>query len=135
MYIWKIADTDICPRCNLEVDNIEHYLVACTQNLVFWNSLFTWWKSTVETFFPIDTYDIILGLPNPNKDAIIKILNYTLLHGIYYIHQCNRTNKIPELYQFLVDIKNTLKLKRIQMISDNKEDKFVKDWNILHEAL
>ena len=74
----------------MDVDGIEHHLIACPDILPFWNSSFKWWRNVMLMNFPIDTYDILFGIPNPNKDNTIMQLNVILLHALYYVYQRRR---------------------------------------------
>jgi hypothetical protein len=131
LHKWKIADSDICERCHSDTDGIEHHLIACPQIIPFWNTLFKWWKATMSMMVPVDTYNIIFGLPNPNKDPIINQLNYTLLHATYFVYNCNRKEIVPALYNFLLELKSNLICKQISMTIEGKEEKFEKCWGEL----
>jgi hypothetical protein len=134
LFLWKITETDKCKRCLIDTDGFEHHLVACPKIKPFWDALFTWWKSVMQMFFPINTYDILFGLPNPNKDKTIDHLNFTTLHAMYYIYTCNRKEMNPELYNFLLELKNTLHGIKICMTNDNKETKFDTQWGELLDS-
>jgi hypothetical protein len=125
---WKITNDNLCDVCEKEIDGIEHHLVACTELLKFWDSLFNWWKSVAKMSFPIDTYDIILGIPNPNNDLIITHMNYIILHAMYFIYRRKLKKNTPELYEFLVDIKKTLEIQEINMENKGQQKKFEKIW-------
>jgi hypothetical protein len=128
LYKWKITDTDKCNRCLTNIDGIEHHLVACPKLKPFWDSTFIWWKSVMHMLFPIDTYNILFGLPNPNNDKIIDQLNFTTLHGMYYIYTCNRKETTPDLYNFLLELKNTLYGIKISMTNESREEQFNTRW-------
>jgi hypothetical protein len=125
---WKIEDNDICKVCKVDRDFIEHHLVACPSNLQFWNSFFAWWKSNMSMSFPVDTYDILFGLVNPNSDIVILQLNFMMLHRTYYIYKSKQQGKIPELYDFLVEMKNVLDIKQANMTAKGVESKYNKTW-------
>jgi hypothetical protein len=132
---WKITNSNICDDCEGEIDGIEHHLVACPLLLKFWDSLFKWWKAVAKIFFPIDTYDIILGIPNPNNDQMITHMNYLILHAMYFIYR-RKLNKNPtELYEFLVHIKRTFELQKINMENKGQQNSFDKIWAPLLEYL
>ena len=73
---WKIAPNTICNECNLNWDMIEHHRVACPATLKLWNQY---------SNFPIDTYDIIVGIINRNDDPIINHRNVLIVQAKYYI--------------------------------------------------
>jgi hypothetical protein len=84
--IWKIKETNICDYCT-ELDTIEHHLVECKICMDFWKSIFNWWSFNIETWFQIETYDIIFGIPNERYETIINQLNYVILIAKYYIYK------------------------------------------------
>ena len=59
-----------------------------------------------ETLIPVDTYDILFGIPNPNNDDIIHQLNLTILQASYYIYKCNMGKIVPEMFNFLLELKS-----------------------------
>ena len=103
---------DICDICNIEKDIIEHHLVACTTTLEFWTTIFNWFQSVTDTSFPVDTYDIILGLPNENEDLLLTQLNYVILTAKYYIYKTKKKGKSLDLYLFLIDCKSSIEQKK-----------------------
>jgi hypothetical protein len=133
LHIWKIEKDSICNICKTDVDCIEHHLVACPKTLQFWDTCFRWFKAMVKVSFPIDTYDIIFGIANPNNDMIITNLNYIILYGKYYIYLTKQKGKELELYNFLILCKNALQQKQLSMIIMEKENKFKKTWEELLE--
>ena len=135
LYTWKIKDNNICDRCNLDIDRIEHHLVMCPIIFEFWDSFFKWWKNTIKVMFPIDTYDILFGLSNPNEDIIINQINFATLHAMFYIYNCNQKQERPELYYFLMELKGTMEIMKINMASECKEEKFNKAWAELYECM
>jgi hypothetical protein len=88
--IWQIENDDRCNYCKEFQDCIEHHIVACTYTRQFWNAVLSWWKVTMITSFPLDTYDILFGLKNENNNVLIKQLNYILLQGTYYVYTSKR---------------------------------------------
>jgi hypothetical protein len=132
---WKIKEDAMCELCKTDIDNIEHHLVACPTIIIFWNNFFNWWKATMSMTFPVDTYDIIFGISNLNKDDVITNLNYMLLQGTYFIYQNRQMSKTPEIYEFLVQCKKGLNIMEINMANKGQEKKFEKIWAPLSEIL
>ena len=83
--------------------------------------------------FPVDTYDVIFGIPNHNADITINQLNYMLLQGTYYVYTCRQRDIMPELYNFLLLCKKELNMLHINMIEKGQEERFSKLWAPLHE--
>jgi hypothetical protein len=134
---WKIKDNNICDTCNNEIDIIEHHLVACPETLAFWTNLFNWFKSVTETSIPVDTYDIIFGLPNPNEEPLIIQLNYVMLLAKYYIYVAKKKGKTLDLYLFLIECKRSLQQKNMIMtiVNDKQNKKFSRTWEPLLECM
>jgi hypothetical protein len=135
LHIWGIEPNDICNWCNSEKDILEHHLVACPKTLSFWDHVFNWFKTTTLVSFPIDTYDIILGIPNPNEETVIDQLNYTILQGKYYVYKCKQMDKTIDCFHFLISLKQTLELKQASLSSRNAEKEFEKIWQPLLEKM
>jgi hypothetical protein len=130
---WKIKDDNLCDMCGIEIDNIEHHLLACSKILPFWDSFFNWWKISTKMAFPVDTYNVILGIPNQNDDVTVNQLNYMLLQGTYFVYSCRQQDNTPELYNFLMICKNELNKLQIIMTDKGQEEKFTKSWKTLYE--
>jgi hypothetical protein len=133
--IWKIKQTSICEHCKDEIEDIEHMLVACPDTLIFWNAVFEWWKASFSTFIQTDTYDIIFGMLNENDDDFITQYNYILLHGCHYIYKCKKKNRRTELYEFLLECKNKLKIEEEIYATNKKTENFEKKWANLYNNL
>jgi hypothetical protein len=87
--IWKIKPTDQCDYCQ-ESDTIEHHLVECKASDNFWKRVFNWWAANIKTWFQVDTYEIIFGIPNERSEIIVNQLNYIILLGKYFIYKKRR---------------------------------------------
>ena len=85
--------------------------------------------------FPVDTYDILFGLVNPNSDVVILQLNFMMLPGTYYIYKSKQQGKIPELYDFLVEMKNVLDIKQANMTAKGVGSKYIKTLAPLAEVI
>ena len=133
--IWKIKESNICETCQNDTDTIEHHMVACEPTLRFWNTVFNWWKAAIGFMFPIDTYDILFGLPNETEDIQVKQLNFILLLGCSYVYTNKQQKKDSNLYEFLIYCKNKLEAKRETLCIQNRESKFVKHWDTLYNAI
>ena len=133
---WKIENSSKCKYCDEPDDVIEHHLVTCPQTKKFWDTVLNWWKISIGTSFPIDTYNILFGLTNENEDHIINSLNFIFLHGTYYIYCCKQAKSKIDTYLFLVDCKKRLLL--MQQLASNEEkstEAFEKIWGILLNAI
>jgi hypothetical protein len=127
MYTWKVCDTKLC-HCG-DLDTIEHYLVHCQAVDTFWKQ-FNWWaKNGTSLSIPIQTYEIIYGLPNPNNDLVILHYNYVILQEKYYISVNKKANKTLDLYEYLLKLQRSLIMKHSHVTTDSRN--FERDWQII----
>jgi hypothetical protein len=132
---WKIKNDNICDVCTIEMDGIEHHLIACPVLLDFWSNLFTWWKAVSKMAFPIDTYDILFGIPNPNNDIIIYHMNYLILHALYYIYVTKITSKTPKLFEYVLVAKRNLDMLKTNMENKGLQKKYNARWAPLADSI
>ena len=90
---------------------LEHFIYDCTNTLDLWNSIMNWWKNEFEFIIPIIKLEIIFGVPNENKDSYINQLNTIILFAKFCIYNTKKEKKRTNLYDFLLLLKNVLKLK------------------------
>jgi hypothetical protein len=133
LYKWKIQDSDKCKACG-EIDTIEHFLVQCPPTLEFWTHVFNWAENQLQIRFPIIVYENIFGIPNENQDKIIEQLNFILLMANYYVYVTEKKETNLELYEFLIQCRNSLKYEHEIIIGKNNEMKFIKRRKELMEA-
>jgi hypothetical protein len=133
--IWNITTDNICDVCCNDIDGIEHHLVACPVLLEFWDYFFRWWKSVSMMIFPVDTYDIIFGIPNPNEDLTISHMNYLILHALYYIYVTKIKKNTPKLYEYILEVKRNLNILQINMESKGQQKRFGIKWAPLADIL
>ena len=107
---WKFKENKNCNYCN-EKYTIEHYLYWCDLTHTLWKQILNWWSHATGIGMPITCNEIVLGLPNPNKDIVIKHYNYVILYAKFYINKCKQSNTEMCLYSFLLNLKNALILK------------------------
>jgi exonuclease III len=132
--IWKIKDSNQCSYCE-EIDTIEHYLVYCENTYNFWKMVFNWWANNLRVYFNINTYEIVFGVPNERLEPIVCQINYIILHAKYYIHSKKQAGKALDIYEFLVESRNNIRLKYEIMAEADKGELFMKLWGDLHESL
>jgi hypothetical protein len=73
-----------------------------------WTNIFKWWNTLeVPKFETWKPENIILGVTG-NTD-ICNALNLVILYGKFYIYTCKTSENIPDLYVFLVCLKNYVK--------------------------
>ena len=104
---WKIKTKDECVTCNQHMDTIEHFMIYCEPVKTFWNQLLNWWTNPIKVIFRQDTYGILFGIPNDEKDPIISQFNFILLMARFYIYKSKKADGKLEMYIFLMECKNT----------------------------
>jgi hypothetical protein len=124
----------MCDHCS-NTDTIEHFLVECQSVQIFWQQVFKWWAANLEVWFQVDTYEIIFGIPNEFNEPIVNQINFIILYGKYYVYRNKKKNKAMHLYEFLLDCKNQLEIKKEIMLSKGKEQGFQKEWGELYTCL
>jgi hypothetical protein len=135
LQIWKIKEDNLCEQCNHHEDTIEHFLVLCQPVREFWRQVINWWTANLKVIFRLETYEILFGIPNDERDTIINQFNFILLMGRHHIYKRKKAGQKPDLYILLVDCKNHLMLEHKIMAEKSESDKLKKKWNKLYENL
>jgi hypothetical protein len=134
LHTWKIKQSNECDYCK-QVDTIEHFLVECTSTNKMWQYIFNWWASNMETWFEINTYEIIFGVPNEFNEPIVNQINFIILYGKYYIYRNKKKNLPLHLYEFLLECKNQMEIKYEIMSSKTQLKRFETEWGDLYKCL
>ena len=122
-YVNKITDSDECNEYKSK-DTIEHFIFECPNTLQLWTSIHAWWKNIFHFSIQITSLETIFGLPNENKDNTIHIYNLVILYAKHYIYINKKKGKPLSLYEFLLQLKSELKLKKQYAKQQQKIDKF-----------
>jgi hypothetical protein len=134
LHIWKIRNNNVCDYCE-EIDTLEHYLFECHNTYTFWKQVFNWWAASMQVWFQVELYEIIFGIPNEFNETIVNQINYVILYAKYYIYRNKKKNKPMHLYEFLLECKNQLEIKREIMASQNKQKRFEHEWADIYNCL
>jgi exonuclease III len=131
--LWKIRENSLCENC-AELDTIEHMLVNCEEVNTFWKRVFNWWASNMKIWFEVGTYEIVFGIPNDFGEQIINQLNFFILVAKYYIYKCKKTASSMHVYEFLLEIKNRIIMKR-EIMCEYDHTRFNKCWGELASCI
>jgi hypothetical protein len=131
--IWKVRENNCCDNCG-EVDTIEHMLCECVEVNTFWKRIFNWWASNMKIWFEVGTYETVFGIPNDFGEQIINQLNFFILVAKYYIYNCKKTASCMHVYEFLLDIKNRIIMKK-HIMCEHDDKRFNKCWGELAECI
>ena len=81
----------------------------------------------VTNFTPLD---ILLGIPNFDKNVEIDILNFVILFAKFFIHNCKKYNAPIALYPFLVKLKTYVTVQEYKCkIYNNALQEFERKWS------
>jgi hypothetical protein len=87
----------------------------------------------MNVWFEVGTYEIIFGIPNENDESIVNQLNYFIIIAKYYVYKTKKADKALEVYEFMLDLKNRLAMKKI-LVANDAEKKFMIRWNEIYDA-
>jgi hypothetical protein len=79
------------------------------------------------------TYEIIFGIPNDFDENIINQLNFYIIVANYYIYKLKKAASAMDTFEFLLEIKNQLIMKK-NIIDVEKHQQFALKWGELAEC-
>ncbi len=112
-----------------ETDHITLFFLFCPKERQFWNTFFTWWNNLgdiqISTQSECLEVNILFGF-QPEGD-IFTVLNFCILIAKYHIY-CQRIHNENGInfFQYLIELKNKLKIERYICTSTATIDKFDK---------
>ena len=128
--LWKLIENEICVYCQ-SIDTIEHHLYYCNESKKFWIAINSWLSNTLEIDYKFTICEVLFGLPNNSDD--LKILNYIILTGKWYINQCKSAEKSILLINYINIIKDKLE---IMITRNNLKEAENAEWqNMLYGIL
>jgi hypothetical protein len=108
-------------------------LVQCENTNAFWKKIFNWWAVNMKMWFEVGTYEIVFGIPNDRDENIINQLNFYIIIAKYYIYKCKKAASAMDIFDFLLETKNRLIMKR-DIIAAEKQKQFITRWGELAEC-
>lgn len=134
LHLWNIEDSDKCKYCN-EVDTLSHYFVECKNLFFFWKRLKSWFVKNFEVDINFTTLDILLGIPNYNKNTVIDILNFVLLFAKCFISSTKKNRLNIDFYNFQVKLKSQMIIEQYRSVMYNKTKEYQDKWETLADAV
>jgi hypothetical protein len=67
----------------------------------------------MNVWFEVGTYEIVFGIPNENDESIVNQLNYFIIIAKYYVYKTKKAGKALEVYEFMLDLKKRLAMKKL----------------------
>ena len=131
LYKWKIQNSSECKLCG-EVDGVEHHLFYCNKSKSFWTSLKNWMVDNLGYGFELTVCEVIFGIPD-TKNPDIRLLNFLILMGKWYINKCRSKENQIYFFEFLMILKNKV---NIMTFIPVEEDQGLSPWlEVLLNAL
>ena len=81
-------------------------VTICSRKL--WLQLENWIYNNLETYFSFTEWEIIFGIPLGKNNIELKIVNYLILLGKWYINKCRSSNTNVYFIELLNLTKNKL---------------------------
>lgn len=131
--IWYKDKNKVCNYCN-ETDYLDHYFFSCSYVKPLWLSIQGWWQTTLEMSIQLNASCILLGLPNPNGDNTIDILNLCILYAKWYIFACKKDNVLLFLPNYIKIVKDKLGIEKTVCILNN-DNTFEEKWSDFYDLL
>jgi hypothetical protein len=85
-------------------------------------------------WFEVGTYEIVFGIPNDLGEQVINHSNFFILVAKYYIYKCKKAASCMQVYEFLLEIKNRIIMKK-EIMCEDEHKRFNKCWGELAECL
>ena len=134
LVIWKIETDNRCIHCNTQ-DTIEHFFWHCKIAKTLWNQVLEWWEKEANISIPLQTYEILFGLPNDEKDPIINQLNYILQMTRYYIYTCKISKQEMTLTQLLLNCRDNITSEYKIKQNCGTQQAYITKWTPLIQAV
>ena len=126
----KVIDNPNCCQCNLD-DTIHHYFVHCGNLKVFWHVFTRWWNRITKQNVQLSDDYIIFGfIANFMSN---KQLNYCIMLAKKYIYNKKKCKVfVLDFWEFLIFLKQKLKLKRLYHKMNFSLNIFDRMWSNTH---
>ncbi len=128
LYRWKKSEMDLCSYCGL-TDTIEHFLYKCNVTKSLWECFFDWLQSVLNIYVQCSILDIIFGITNPDKDCIIRILNFCIIFVKYFIYKSKINTKELSLNRLKQELRYRIMCEKCILIQQNKISEYYKIWH------
>jgi hypothetical protein len=116
-------------------DTLEHFFWHCKKAKTLWNQVFGWWTEEANISIPLQTYEILFGLPNDEKDPILNQLNYILQMTRYYIYKSKMSKQEMTLIQLLLMCRDNITLEYKIKQNCGTQQTYTKKWTPLIQAV
>ena len=125
----RIADTDVCPLCNLESQSLKHMLITCSVSSSFWTCFSNWWHKKFNYKPPLSESTILYGWHKQSNNW--EVLNYCLIVAKYNVFATSVRNGILDFDSFLLRLNNKIDILHTIAFRSNRLSQFKKTWDKL----
>ena len=123
---YKVKDSNICDRCNIECDTIVHRLFDCEQIVQNISCIFSLLKNECNQFYNISMIDYLFGIQGGNNLALNHIL-LELKKFIFYATN-EDLNSPTFCEQFLFKLRSLIIKEKRVSFENNKFENFCSKW-------
>lgn len=132
----KVVSSESCLKC-AERDDLFHFFFECPIVKDFWDSLATWLdgREGVRQFPDnLTEEEFMFGIINRKGDY--SLINYIILCAKFYIYKVT-VFKLgdPDIFQFLLELKNRLDIERQCCYADSSFNRRFKKWLVFFNDL
>ena len=132
--LWNLADSNLCDHCD-EIDTLSHFFAECSAVNSFWRYLRAWFLRNFDFSINFTSLDVLLGIPNYEKNMEINILNFVMLFAKCFIYNCRKYNVSVDFYNFLVRLKSRVIVEEYRCKLYNRIMKYETKWTKLLDVL
>jgi hypothetical protein len=115
----------------LEVETIEHYFFECPSSQALWRSFEIWFRSSLGVHIVLSALTVLFGTNDMGNDGVLFLMDYCIIIGKWYIFRQKYCEKTISFVEFLVELKNNVKIEKYLLYLGGKEDTFETKWNML----
>jgi hypothetical protein len=137
LYLNRIGRSPVntCPSCN-KLDDLEHYLIECSETKPIWLRLLRWWRSFTEQQIVISDRDLMIGLaPRTTKLFKEEQLELIIQTTKWIIYVNKQLGQLPNFHQVLGGIKQTIQIQKIIAVRNGKGETYDEEWGDIENLL
>ena len=125
LFRYKVKDTNICDKCNIECDTIVHRLYECEYVVPIVNKFLKFLYTECEQTVKITLVEFLFGLGGNEFSALNQIL-LELKKNIFY-SSTDELSDVAFCEQFKAKLRNLI-IKEKQIVFNYNVDKFSSKW-------
>ena len=124
---YRVKDTNICDKCSLEFDSIEHSLYSCSELTKMLRTFFQFLKTNCGVSVHIGMVEYLLGFSGMKNIGLNHVL-LELKKSVFYSWNSN-IDSDAFCDQVKCNIKRIMVKEKLIMIKNNKYEDFNVKWN------